>query len=61
MINELERTLKKVVSAQFKVLSWPGGTEENHEKPQSGNQSLSQDLKLGPPKYEVGFCAENWI
>jgi hypothetical protein len=36
--NELERMRKEVVMAEFKVLSrhLPGGTEENHEKLQSG-------------------------
>jgi hypothetical protein len=38
MNNELERICKEAVEAQFKILSWhlPGGTEESHEKPQSG-------------------------
>jgi hypothetical protein len=38
MNNELERMWKEVVVASFKVLAWHlhEGTEENHEKPQSG-------------------------
>jgi hypothetical protein len=36
--DELERMWKEAVMAYFKVLSrhFPGGTEENHEKPRSG-------------------------
>jgi hypothetical protein len=36
MNNELERIWKEVVMVEFKVLSQhvPGGTEEDHEKPQ---------------------------
>jgi hypothetical protein len=36
--NELERMWEEAVMAQFKVISWhsPGGTDENHEKPQRG-------------------------
>jgi hypothetical protein len=36
--NELERMWKEAVVAYFKVLSlhFPGGNEENLEKPQSG-------------------------
>jgi hypothetical protein len=36
--DELERMWKEAVVALFKVLSrhLPGGSEENHEKPQSG-------------------------
>jgi hypothetical protein len=35
--DELEKIWKEAVMAYFKVLSWhsPGGTEENHDKPQS--------------------------
>jgi hypothetical protein len=38
MINELGGMWKEVVMAEFKVLfrHFPGGTDENHEKPQSG-------------------------
>jgi hypothetical protein len=38
MDNNLERIRKEVVEAKFKVLSrhLRGGTEGNHEKPQSG-------------------------
>jgi hypothetical protein len=38
MNNELERMWKEKVMACFEILSWhlPGGTEETHEKPQSG-------------------------
>jgi hypothetical protein len=38
MNNELETMWKEAVMAAFKVISWhlPRGTEENHEKPQSG-------------------------
>jgi hypothetical protein len=31
-----------------------GGSVENYGKPKSKNQSLRQDLKLGPPKYKAG-------
>jgi hypothetical protein len=36
--NELERMWKEAVLAEFKAIFryLPGGTEENHEKPQSG-------------------------
>jgi hypothetical protein len=38
VINELERIWKEAVMALFKVLSryFPGGTEENYKKPESG-------------------------
>jgi hypothetical protein len=37
--NKLERILKEAAVAPFEVLSWnlPGGTEENQNKPQSGD------------------------
>jgi hypothetical protein len=47
MNMNLERTWKEVDMAYFTVLSQhlPGGTEENHEKPQSG-------LLVAGPRYE---------
>jgi hypothetical protein len=30
------------------------GTEENHQKLQSGYRSPDRDLKPGPPEYEAG-------
>jgi hypothetical protein len=47
--NELKRMWKEVVMAKFKVLSQhlPVGTEENHEKPQSGQP-------VSGPRFEPG-------
>jgi hypothetical protein len=41
MNNELERMLKEVVEAKFKVLSWylSGGTKETHENLSQDSQS----------------------
>jgi hypothetical protein len=35
--DKLERILKEMIMAKFKILSWysPGVTEENYKKPQS--------------------------
>jgi hypothetical protein len=54
MTNELERIWKEAVANLFKALSryLPGGTEEDHEKPQSG--SPGQDLNPGLAEYVAG-------
>jgi hypothetical protein len=51
--DELERMWKKPVVALLKVLFQylPGGTEGNHEKPQSELQVSSRDLNPGPSQY----------
>jgi hypothetical protein len=45
----------------FKVLSWhlPGGTEENHEKPQSGLLVSRPRFNPGPSEYEAGVLPLN--
>jgi hypothetical protein len=52
---ELEMTLKEAAVASFNVLSLhlPGGTEENHEKPQD-SRSPGRYLNPGPPEYKAG-------
>jgi hypothetical protein len=42
--NELVRLLKEM------VVYLPGGTEENHKKPQSKQPFSGQDFNLAPPK-----------
>jgi hypothetical protein len=47
--NELERMWKEAVVAKFMVLSrhLPGGTKENHEKPQSGQPVSGPRIEHG--------------
>jgi hypothetical protein len=35
-----------------------GGSEENHEKPQSGSLIPSRDFNPGPPEYKTGALSE---
>jgi hypothetical protein len=46
---------KETIMSKFKVISQhsPGGTEQNHEKPQN-SWFPGQDLNPGPPEYKVG-------
>jgi hypothetical protein len=49
--DELKRMWKEAFIAEFKVLTWhfPGGTEENHEKPLD-IRSPGRDLNAGHPE-----------
>jgi hypothetical protein len=51
MNDKFERIWKEVIMAYFKMLSQylPGGSEENHKNPHSG-----QDLNPGLPKHKAG-------
>jgi hypothetical protein len=53
--DELERIWKETVIVYFKILSphLTTETKENHEKPQSGNWSQSQNSNSQPYKYET--------
>jgi hypothetical protein len=55
VIDELETVWNKPSWPNFKVLSRrsPGGTEENHEKPQN-SRPLGRDLSQGSPEYDAG-------
>jgi hypothetical protein len=52
--DESERMQKEAAVAQFKVLSqhWLARTEKIKKNLSHDSQSLGQDLKPGPPKYE---------
>jgi hypothetical protein len=55
----LEKTWKEAAMVQFQVISqnWPGGTERNHEEPQSG-QSVSQArLESDINRIQVGMLS----
>jgi hypothetical protein len=55
LVNELKRMWKEVVIGVFKALSWhfPGGTEKNHNKTQSGYPVSRTRFELRTSKYEA--------